>query len=87
MKSSLPKMNLPIQPESNVYTLVQKRIIDEEMLVIKVCACCTVKKSLFILTQRKGIATVLDHVCFQCLKELCQLLERDMDCQYAYVMK
>lgn len=89
MKSSFPKMNhhLPIQPESNVYTLVQKKVIDEELVVVKVCSCCTVKKSLFILAQKKGIATVLEHVCFQCLKELCQLLERDLECDYAYIMK
>jgi superfamily II helicase len=78
---------LPIQPQDNVYTLVEKKIFDQELLVKKVCACCTVKKSDFILVQRKGIATVLDHVCFTCLKDLCVLLLKDSECAWAYMCK
>lgn len=71
----------------DIYEMVQRKVVEEELLVVKACSCCCVKQSLFILVQKNGIATVLEHVCMDCLKELCHLIDHDLECTYAYVMK
>jgi|APGre2960657404_1045060.scaffolds.fasta_scaffold01520_8 superfamily II helicase len=71
----------------DIYAMVRRDIIEEEMKVVKGCSCCFVKASLFILVQKSGIATVLEHVCMGCLKDLCALIDRDLASSYAYVMK
>jgi len=71
----------------NVYDMVQSDVVKEELQVVKTCACCSIRRSVFILVQKSGIATVLEHVCWVCLNELCVLLDKDLDCSYAYLMK
>lgn len=84
MKSSLPKMKSSCK---DIYEMVRRDIVEEELMTVKVCSCCCVKQSLFLLVQKNGVATVLEHVCMDCLKELCRLIDLDLECTYAYLMK
>lgn len=58
--------------------MISSSVLKEEKIKNKPCECCLTNMSLFLLTQKQGIATVLQHVCKECLFELEEMIIRDL---------
>lgn len=61
-------------------SLVRQDVIDEELNVEKTCSCCNQHPSTLLMSQCRGIAVILEHVCGCCYKELLTLIcdEKEM---------
>jgi hypothetical protein len=61
-------------------SLVRQDVIDEELAVEKICACCHQHPSTLLMAQSRGIAVILEHVCGCCYKGLLDLIcdEKEM---------